>query len=190
MTTTQISLLLLNACAVVALGIFARRQYNSYLVEKTANERRTEEMISRMQNTLAEAQTRLEQEIRLQQQQARHRAENEPLSATEHADANRRHAARRALMASWTVAEVSDFLSSLLRRSNSASPTPTSNGVHRHDDTTILPLFTRVNGASLLDMYADPAHGFSFGDKLFFMGVDKETCIVIEKGIDVWMGGG
>jgi len=43
-------------------------------------------------------------------------------------------------------------------------------------------VFEAIDGQALLDMLIDDDnHGFSFGDKCFFMGVDREACNVLER---------
>jgi hypothetical protein len=42
-------------------------------------------------------------------------------------------------------------------------------------------LFADVDGHMLYGMIFEHDHGLSFADKCFFMGVDRESCVVLEK---------
>lgn len=41
--------------------------------------------------------------------------------------------------------------------------------------------FENTNGLELVDLIRDCEHGFSFGDKCFFMGVARDDCVLLER---------
>lgn len=43
--------------------------------------------------------------------------------------------------------------------------------------------FHEVDGPALLDMYYENEHGFSIGDKCFFMGLDRQSCAQLEQAL-------
>jgi hypothetical protein len=48
-------------------------------------------------------------------------------------------------------------------------------------DTSQSHFFINIDGHALLDMLLDNEHSFSFGDKCFFLGVDREACAKLER---------
>ena len=66
-------------------------------------------------------------------------------------------------ISSWTALQTQEWVESVLKVN------------------TYSHLFENVDGTALLDMLLDHEHGFSFGDKCFFMGMDREACKVLEN---------